>query len=376
MGAGLGPEGVFNEDAFEDLFGSNRDGQRLPQESVKMGDRVFLHGLLRAELNGRFAIVLNGEPFGGRFHLRLLDDQAEVRAKRHNFTKVVCAPSDVVDVDEVDGGTMDTSTLLRGDCCICLGQKEATQAALPCGHLCLCKACAIRARTAQGKCPICRKSILDIVQVYLPKTSATEDGELEKAIDRCRKAEKRATELELLLQTASAKRARRAKKAAQGEGAKEAERTGEARRLPEEGGWVELPALGARSASDLLWPKDVEYSRLFGEVVSTDTEAASCVVRFRSVDVQAYVEHGRKKPGTDAAADRCVTFPLNFSFQAVYTPEEAKTSVSAADMYGIFDCTKTSRKNKLRRDRQAELKRIRAGDSPRTLPSSSEGAAA
>ncbi len=131
------------------------------------GDRVMIHGLSRrTDLNGKLALVLDSA--APRFRLRVEDTGAEIKAKRQNFTRIVTAPADVVDVDRDDAGSVDTTTLLRGDCVICLGAKQATRAVVPCGHLATCEDCAPRLRMAQGRCPICRGPVCDIIRIFLP----------------------------------------------------------------------------------------------------------------------------------------------------------------------------------------------------------------
>ncbi len=170
---------------FAELFGPPRDAaQRV---DVKTGDRVLLHGLRCGDPNGCFATVLNPQGVRGRYHLRLEDTGAATRARRFNFTKVVAVPAEVVDLDAED---VDTSTLLHGSCCICLTEK-ARHAAIPCGHLAFCSACAPR---AGGSCPICRRRLCGVLRVYTPGGTGAE--EIEKTIERCRAAEKRVRELE------------------------------------------------------------------------------------------------------------------------------------------------------------------------------------
>jgi hypothetical protein len=49
------------------------------------------------------------------------------------------------------------------ECVVCLDAMK-THAIVPCGHLCLCESCSTRIRT---KCPICTRSITDIIKIYM-----------------------------------------------------------------------------------------------------------------------------------------------------------------------------------------------------------------
>ena len=345
MGATLGAQGnpAFTDHFLDELFGPTRDGERLPPghgepAEVKTGDRVLMHGLGRAELNGRYAIVLDPWPVRERYHLRLEDTGAEIRARIKHFTKILSAPVAVVDL-EAQG--VETSTLLHGTCCVCLTEK-AQQAVIPCGHLALCDACALR---AQGTCPICRRHIFSLLRVYTP--GGTGEEELERAIERCRNAEKRASDLEASLE----KPLKRIKQdgGPKREGAKASATT------PEVGSWIRMPALSARSAQTLLSPEDAEYSQLFGEVVAKDE--TTYVVRFRGVDEQTFLETGRKQPGCNY---KDVQLPLELSFQCVYSTQDAEWTIAAQDRYCVFASMKASRQKKLRTERRAEEKKLRS----------------
>ena len=75
-----------------------KTGEEEPQEAFKTGHRVIMHGLTtRADLNGRYAFVLDPVAKGGRYHLRLQDMKADIRAKSQNFTKIVAAPTEAVE---------------------------------------------------------------------------------------------------------------------------------------------------------------------------------------------------------------------------------------------------------------------------------------
>ncbi len=321
-------------------------GGEAPAPGVNPGDRVLIHGLTqRAELNGQFAVVLYPEPISKRFHLRVEDTGSEIRARPENFTKVKVAPSEVVEVDK-EGGAVDMSTLLQGDCTVCLGEKQATRCVVPCGHIAVCDACAPRLRMTHGRCPICRGPIYDFVRVFMPGGDHAE--ELEKAIARCKKAEKRANELEACLQ----KREKRKRL------------TGSSNNLKAEpylGCWAQLPLLTSRNASLLLSPNDVEYSKQYGEVVLV--RGSICALRFKGADPKVYEEQGLKEPGPDDHY-KDVDFPIDFPFKAVLTPEEAQRVICTEDKYCVFASMKEGRKKKLQSELRADRKRLKAASEP------------
>ena len=351
MGATMGTQGdaAFNEHFLEELFGPTRDGERRPGRgpaaNFQTGDRVLMHGLGRAELNGRYAIVLDPRPVRERYHLRLEDNEQEIRARSKNFTKILATPSEVVDLEE-EGGAVDTSTLLHGTCCICLADK-ARQAAIPCGHLVFCDICA---RRPQSTCPICRRRVFSLLRVYTPGGTAEE--ELEKAIVRCRAAEKRASDLEA--REARLERPRKRVKQEGGPKKREDANRKSAARTPEVGFWIRMPTLSAHNLETLLSTEDVQYSQLFGQVVAV--QGTTCVVRFCGVDEKTFVEEGWKRP---SAEYRDVQLPLEMEFQALYTPKEAEWSIAEQDRYGTFASMKAARKKKMRVERKGGGKESR-----------------
>jgi uncharacterized membrane protein len=249
-----------------------------------------------------------------------------------------------VDVDQEGDDAVDTATLLHGDCCICL-QAKATQAIVPCGHLALCDECAPEVRTNRGTCPICRRRIYTYLRVFVPGGSKEE--ELEKAISRCREAEKRARDLEAQIQ----KPPKRQKSAPAGK--QDVPTT--KKKTPDSGFWVKMPTLSARNAEILPSPEDVQHSQQCGKVVSV--KASTCVVQFMGADEDAYIQHGRIQPGS---ARRGVELPIDFPFQAVHTAQEAEDRISEQDRYCVFTPMRDARKKKLQSERRAEQRRSKA----------------
>ena len=325
MGDTLGTHGEVPEHFFEELFGATRDGERCPPVNAQTGDRVLMHGLNRTELNGRYAVVLDPAPVAGRYHLRLEDDQQEIRARGKNFTRVLATPMEVVDL-VTEEAAVDTSTLLHGNCCTCLTEK-ACLAAIPCGHLALCKACGPR---ASGSCPICRRRDFSLLRIYTP--GGTREEELEKALDLCRAAQKRASDLEAQAETPS----KRAKQGAKRQKEKAAT----------VGSWVRMPTLSAHQLEMVLSPADIQYSQQYGEIVAM-ADANTCWARFRAVDEKIFVEEGKRRPGNEY---KDVLIPLGMPFQAVHS------SITARDMYCVLPSMRRGRQRKLRAEHRAKDK--------------------
>ncbi len=160
------------------------------------GTRVLVHGLYRCtDLNGKIGIVLDaGEGAErGRYLLRIEGTEKIVSINGWNFTIVQSKPKVVTIGIGDDGPAFDPSKLLRGDCVMCLGERQATRALVPCGHLVACCNCAPYIMKVR-RCPVCRHFVSDLLMVFVP--GGTRDAELKKAIGRCKAAEKRVAELQ------------------------------------------------------------------------------------------------------------------------------------------------------------------------------------
>jgi hypothetical protein len=101
-------------------------------------------------------------------------------------------------------------------------------------------------------------------------------------------------------------------------------------------------------------PVDAEFSQQLGEVIALVGGATSCLVRFRFLDSEAFVEEGRKQPGHSY---KDVQVPLDLSFQATYTRQQAEWSVAAQDKFVILPSMQTDRRKKLRAERRTKEKR-------------------
>ena len=54
----------------------------------------------------------------------------------------------------------------RGEECVVCMSNRATQALIPCGHLCFCGTCATQ--HAPSKCPLCRADVESVVHIFSP----------------------------------------------------------------------------------------------------------------------------------------------------------------------------------------------------------------
>uniref|UniRef100_A0A1J3EVU0 RING-type domain-containing protein n=1 Tax=Noccaea caerulescens TaxID=107243 RepID=A0A1J3EVU0_NOCCA len=65
---------------------------------------------------------------------------------------------------ETDG--CDTTTWMGSDpvCCVCMGREKGA-AFIPCGHT-YCRVCSREIWRSRGKCPLCNRSIYDVLDLY------------------------------------------------------------------------------------------------------------------------------------------------------------------------------------------------------------------
>ena len=163
----------------------------LSEQPPLPGMRVLVHGLQRqAHLNGHIGMIL-GDSDNGRYALRIEGSGKAVSIKPSNFTCIKPSNELPIGIGD-DGPAFDTSKMLRGDCVMCLGEGRATRALVPCGHLCVCAECADDV-LKHRRCPVCRHFITSLLQVFVP--GGARDPELEKAIERAKKAENQVAEL-------------------------------------------------------------------------------------------------------------------------------------------------------------------------------------
>lgn len=51
------------------------------------------------------------------------------------------------------------------NCCVCL-ESEKTHAIMPCGHMCVCSACADVIMGGSHKCPLCNRGVTSMVRIF------------------------------------------------------------------------------------------------------------------------------------------------------------------------------------------------------------------
>lgn len=87
------------------------------------------------------------------------------------LTKVRSAPASIRPTS-IDLGATKLSSSDRvskdalGSCIVC-GDEAKTIAFIPCGHLCCCEECASKVMRRAPKCPVCRGTAMDTVQIFL-----------------------------------------------------------------------------------------------------------------------------------------------------------------------------------------------------------------
>jgi len=290
---------------------------------MRTGDRVVLHSLIRSDLNGRYAtVLLPSMDFNGRYHVRLEDNMSEVKVKHTNMIRIRTVPQDVLDVDEEGSDAPETSSLVRGDCVVCLGEEAATEVIVPCGHLVLCGRCAPRTRAVHGKCPLCRGPMLDLVNFCAP--SGHRDEEMRKSVERYRSAEKRVRELEGDVSNMTVKAERPSKRAKTTVLAK--------------GYWLKMPS--GRKMPAGAPTEAVTAARLHGEVV--EINETFLTVRFHGVDEELYAKQGHIRPSRNVYKD--IILPLAFPIAKAYTPEQAMWQLSMQEKNCVFPHLKELRK--------------------------------
>lgn len=57
------------------------------------------------------------------------------------------------------------AALMGSDCVVCLSEPS-THAPLPCGHMCLCAACANQLARQSTKCPVCRGPVIELMDIH------------------------------------------------------------------------------------------------------------------------------------------------------------------------------------------------------------------
>ena len=53
-----------------------------------------------------------------------------------------------------------------GECIVCM-DAENTHSFVPCGHKCVCEACANTVMATRGECPKCRAEVDNVMRIYV-----------------------------------------------------------------------------------------------------------------------------------------------------------------------------------------------------------------
>ncbi|CAJ1941422.1 unnamed protein product [Sphenostylis stenocarpa] len=67
-------------------------------------------------------------------------------------------------LEETEGGGGDGAVGNDSVCCVCMGRKKGA-AFIPCGHT-FCRVCSREMWSNRGTCPLCNRSILDILHIF------------------------------------------------------------------------------------------------------------------------------------------------------------------------------------------------------------------
>lgn len=128
--------------------------------SEHSGEVLVFHTLV-AELRGqgdKKVMSLKCPVFVATFHSNSVRVEQTVAPSAPPYPVVVAA-------EENGGGGGGISSPSRGALCVICMNNVQTHCAVPCGHKCLCQACAVFAAKS-GVCPMCRQNIETIIRVY------------------------------------------------------------------------------------------------------------------------------------------------------------------------------------------------------------------
>jgi len=144
-----------------------------------------------ARLNGRAGVVLSWDGGSQRWQVRLHDGLMK-RVRTENL-ELLRNPSPVT-AAPAPGRSVASRA---GECVVCLEERTASFAAVPCGHQSVCAECAKKLGSGSA-CPMCRARVERFVQIFV---SESREDELE----RVRISEERASRAEQALDVALAR---------------------------------------------------------------------------------------------------------------------------------------------------------------------------
>ncbi|WVY93754.1 hypothetical protein V8G54_032842 [Vigna mungo] len=101
--------------------------------------------------------VLEKSNGAGSFHIKVVRQILWIDGVRYELRELygIATSSPAADFDDNDPGK---------ECVICITEPKDT-AVLPCRHMCMCGDCAKDLRLRSNKCPICRQSIEELIQI-------------------------------------------------------------------------------------------------------------------------------------------------------------------------------------------------------------------
>ncbi|GJV96163.1 putative RING/U-box superfamily protein [Tanacetum coccineum] len=86
------------------------------------------------------------------------DVTSSVTPARVSLMRLLVETDDQDEKEEVSGSGLDLV------CCVCMGRKKGA-AFIPCGHT-FCRVCSRELWLNRGSCPLCNRSILDILDIF------------------------------------------------------------------------------------------------------------------------------------------------------------------------------------------------------------------
>ncbi|RDX69488.1 putative E3 ubiquitin-protein ligase LUL4, partial [Mucuna pruriens] len=102
--------------------------------------------------------VLEKSNGGGPFLIKVVRQILWIDGVRYELRELYgIGSSSAADFDDNDPGK---------ECVICMTEPKDT-AVLPCRHMCMCSECAKALRVQSNKCPICRQSIEELIEIKL-----------------------------------------------------------------------------------------------------------------------------------------------------------------------------------------------------------------
>ncbi|EOX93339.1 PREDICTED: uncharacterized protein LOC18612357 [Theobroma cacao] len=131
-------------------------GQQQQQQVPTAGSGMNLAMALAAERNLRTA-NMGPSPTEVKTLMRLIEETDGVDWKKKR-------KDNVVNVEGVGVGGLGGGGSCDWMCCVCMERKKGA-AFIPCGHA-FCRVCSREVWVNRGSCPVCNRSILDILDIF------------------------------------------------------------------------------------------------------------------------------------------------------------------------------------------------------------------